>query len=194
MKSICVYSGSNFGNDPEYKKAALQLGKLLAQNEIELIYGGSKVGLMGEVSNQVLNHNGKVIGVMPKGLFPKAIANENLTQFIEVSDMHERKKKMADLADGFIALPGGVGTYEELLEALSWAQLKIHSKPVAVLNVAHFFDPLIKMIDSAIREGFMNKSNAELLLVDTDPAELLKKMKAYTPPELGLKWKELAMR
>ena len=113
MNRICVYSGSNFGNNPEYKKTALQLGEILAQNKIELVYGGSKVGLMGELSNQVLKNNGKVIGVMPKGLFPKEIANMNLTQFIEVADMHERKKKMADLSDGFIALPGGVGTYED---------------------------------------------------------------------------------
>lgn len=191
MNRICVYSGSNFGNNPEYKNIALQLAEILAQNKIELVYGGSKVGLMGELSNQVLKNNGKVIGVMPKGLFPKEIANMNLTQFIEVADMHERKKKMADLSDGFIALPGGVGTYEELLETLSWAQLKIHNKPVGILNVAHFFDPLIDMINRAIQEGFMNPSNAKLLLVDSDPNNLLDKMKAYSPPDLGVKWRDL---
>jgi uncharacterized protein (TIGR00730 family) len=191
LNRICVYSGSNFGNNPEYKKAALQLGEILAQNKIDLVYGGSNVGLMGELSNQVLKNNGKVIGVMPKVLFPKEIANVNLTQFIEVADMHERKKKMADLSDGFIALPGGVGTYEELLETLSWAQLKIHSKPVGILNVAHFFDPLIDMIDRAIQEGFMNHSNKKLLLADSDPNHLLDKMKTYSPPELGIKWRDL---
>ncbi len=161
MNKICVYSGSNFGDKPEYKKCALQLGEILAQNKIELVYGGSKVGLMGELSNQVLKNNGKVTGVMPKGLFPKEIVNMNLTRFIEVADMHERKKKMADLSDGFITLPGGIGTYEELFEILSWAQLKIHNKPVGILNVAHFFDPLINMINKAIQEGFMNPSNAK---------------------------------
>lgn len=191
MNRICVYSGSNFGNKPEYKKTALQLGEILAQNKIELVYGGSKVGLMGELSNQVLKNNGKVIGVMPKGLFPKEIANVNLTQFIEVADMHERKKKMADLSDGFIALPGGFGTYEELLETLSWAQLKIHNKPVGILNVAHFFDHLLDMIDKAIQEGFMNESSAKLLLVDSDINRLLEKMKMYSPPELGIKWRDL---
>lgn len=191
MNRICVYSGSNFGNKPEYKKTALQLGEILAQNKIELVYGGSKVGLMGELSNQVLKNNGKVIGVMPKGLFPKEIANVNLTQFIEVADMHERKKKMADLSDGFIALPGGFGTYEELLETLSWAQLKIHNKPVGILNVAHFFDPLLDMIDKAIQEGFMNESSAKLLLVDSDTNNLLEKMEKYSPPELGIKWRDL---
>ncbi len=191
MNRICVYSGSNFGNNPEYKITALQLGEILAHNKIELVYGGSNVGLMGELSNQVLKNNGKVIGVMPKGLFPKEIANVNLTQFIEVADMHERKKKMADLSDGFIALPGGVGTYEELLETLSWAQLKIHSKPIGILNVSHFFDPLIDMIDRAIQEGFMNPSNAKLFLVDSDPNNLLEKMKAYSVPDLGIKWRDL---
>ncbi len=191
MNKICVYSGSNFGNKPEYKMCALQLGEILAQNKIELVYGGSKVGLMGELANQVLKNNGKVTGVMPKGLFPKEIVNRNLTRFIEVADMHERKKKMADLSDGFIALPGGIGTYEELFEILSWAQLKLHSKPVGILNAAHFFDPLINMIDRAIQEGFMNPSNARLLLVDTDPNKLLDKMKTYSPPELGIKWRDL---
>ena len=191
MNRICVYSGSNFGNNSDYKAAALQLGELLAQNKIELVYGGSNIGLMGELSNQVLKNHGRVIGVMPKGLFPKEVAHVTLTEFIEVEDMHARKKKMADLSDGFIALPGGVGTYEELFEALSWAQLKIHRKPIGILNVAHFFDPLLEMIDKAIQEGFMNPSNGKLLLVDNDPNSLLRKMDAYSPPELGIKWLDL---
>lgn len=191
MNRICVYSGSNFGNHPAYKEAAVQLGRTLAQNDIELVYGGSKVGLMGEVAHQVLANNGRVIGVMPGGLFPKEIINTNLTEFIEVKDMHERKKTMADLSDGFISLPGGVGTFEELLETLSWAQLRIHTKPVGILNVVGFFDPLLDMINKAISEGFMNESNAKLLLVDSDSGALLSKMKAYSPPELGVKWRDL---
>jgi uncharacterized protein (TIGR00730 family) len=188
---ICVYSGSNVGNRPEYKESAIQLGKTLAQNNIELVYGGSKVGLMGELANQILNSNGKVTGVMPKDLFPKEIINENLSRFIEVKDMHERKKTMADLSDGFIALPGGIGTFEELFEILSWAQLGIHGKPVGILNVSNFFAPLVDLMQNAAQEGFMNQSNINLLLIDTEPEGLVDKMKNYSPPVLGIKWREL---
>jgi uncharacterized protein (TIGR00730 family) len=191
MEKICVYSGSNVGNRPEYKESAIQLGKTLAQNNIELVYGGSKVGLMGELANQILNSNGKVTGVMPKDLFPKEIINENLSRFIEVKDMHERKKTMADLSDGFIALPGGIGTFEELFEILSWAQLGIHGKPVGILNVSNFFAPLVDLMQNAAQEGFMNQSNINLLLIDTEPEGLVDKMKNYSPPVLGIKWREL---
>ncbi|WP_110953725.1 LOG family protein [Anaerosinus massiliensis] len=191
MKRICVYAGSNLGNRPEYKNCAIQLGKILVQNKISLIYGGSKVGLMGELANQVLASSGEVIGITPKGLFPKEIIHENLTELIEVKDMHERKHKMGDLADGFIALPGGVGTYEELFEMLSWAQLKIHQKPIGILNTACFFDPLIDMIQRTIQEGFMQPANVQLLLIDKSPDHLIDQMKAYTPPDLGIKWRAL---
>lgn len=191
MKKICVYSGSNVGIRSEYKESAIQLGNVLAENKIELVYGGSKVGLMGEIANQILKNNGKVTGVMPKDLFPKEIVNNQLTNLIEVNDMHERKKTMADLSDGFIALPGGIGTFEELFEMLSWAQLGIHNKPVGILNVAGFFEPVITLLHNTSQEGFMNESNIKLLLVSTYPMELLNKMKEYVPPVLGTKWREL---
>ena len=191
MKRICVYSGSNAGIRSEYKESAIKLGNVLAENNIELVYGGSKVGLMGEIANQILKKNGKVTGVMPKGLFPKEIVNDQLTNLIEVKDMHERKKTMADLSDGFIALPGGIGTFEELFEILSWAQLGIHNKPVGILNVAGFFEPVITLLHNISQEGFMNESNIKLLLVSAYPTELLNKMNKYVPPVLGTKWREL---
>lgn len=194
MKKVCVYSGSNLGNREEYKDCAKMLGKILTENNMELVYGGSNVGLMGELAKEVLGNGGRATGVIPTGLFPNLIINQDLTLLIEVNDMHERKKTMADMADAFIALPGGVGTYEELFEILSWAQLGIHKKPVGILNVSHFFDPLLNMIDVAIAEGFMNPSNKGLLLVDTQPQGLIEKMKIYSTPVLGVKWKQLSER
>ena len=194
MKKVCVYSGSNLGNKEEYKDCARMLGKILSESGMELIYGGSNVGLMGELAQEVLENGGKATGVIPAELFPGQIINQDLTLLIEVKDMHERKKTMADLADAFIALPGGIGTYEELFEVLSWSQLGIHKKPVGLLNVAHFFDPLLNMIDVAIGEGFMNPSNKGLLLVDTHPQGLIEKMKNYSSPDLGVKWKQLSER
>lgn len=191
MKKICVYSGSNLGNRPEYKEIATQLGDVFVQNNIELVYGGSKVGLMGEIASRILENNGHVTGVMPKGLFPQEIIHERLSRLIEVQDMHERKKTMADLSDGFIALPGGIGTFEELFEILSWAQLGIHKKPVGVLNVTGFFDPVVTLLQSIVQEGFMNASNLKLLLVATDPQKLVDRISSYTSPVLGSKWREL---
>ncbi|MFD1177116.1 TIGR00730 family Rossman fold protein [Paenibacillus puldeungensis] len=191
MKKICVYSGSNPGNRPEYKELAIRLGQVFLQHEIELIYGGSKLGLMGAMAYHILDNGGKVTGVMPRGLFPTELVHERLTRFIEVRDMHERKKTMADLADGFIALPGGIGTYEELFETLSWAQLGIHNKPIGALNVAGFFDPLVSLLQNTVYEGFMRESNMQLLLVATNPQDLVDQMNNYIPPVLGTKWREL---
>lgn len=191
MKRICVYSGSNLGIRPEYKEITKQLGNVLVQNNIELVYGGSKTGLMGEIANHMLDNNGRVTGVMPKGLFPKEVMNNRLTHFIEVKNMHERKQTMADLSDGFIAIPGGMGTFEELFEALSWAQLGIHKKPIGVLNISNFFDAFITLVQNIVTEGFMNPSNTKLLLVSSDPNELVKKMINYSPPVLENKWRQL---
>ncbi|OPD19959.1 LOG family protein YvdD [Clostridium botulinum] len=191
MKKICVYSGSNLGLRSEYKESAKLLGKILAENKIELVYGGSRIGLMGEISNEVLRNNGKVIGVMPKGLFSGEMVHENLTKLIEVENMHERKQTMAELSDGFIALPGGLGTFEELFEVLSWAQLGIHKKPIGILNISNFFDPLLHMIRNACTEGFMNESNIKLISVSDTPSELIKQMKNYVPPLMENKWREL---
>ncbi|WP_434302294.1 TIGR00730 family Rossman fold protein [Clostridium botulinum] len=191
MKRICVYSGSNLGLRSEYKESAKLLGKILAENKIELVYGGSRIGLMGEISNEVLRNNGKVIGVMPKGLFSGEMVHENLTKLIEVENMHERKQTMAELSDGFIALPGGLGTFEELFEVLSWAQLGIHKKPIGILNISNFFDPLLHMIKNTCTEGFMNESNIKLISVSDTPSKLIKQMKNYVPPLMGNKWREL---
>lgn len=192
MKRICVYSGSNLGSRPEYKENARLLGKILTENEIELVYGGSKIGLMGEVSSEVLKNNGKVIGVMPKSLFSGEMVHQNLTKLIEVDDMHQRKKTMSDLSDGFIALPGGLGTFEELFEMLSWAQLGIHKKPIGLLNISNFFDPILDMLKKACNEGFMNESNLKLILVSDNPELLINKMKNYAPPKMESKWAQLS--
>ncbi len=192
MKKICVYSGSNLGNRPEYKEIAVQLGDVLVQNEIELVYGGSKVGLMGEIANRMLERGGKVTGVTPKGLFPKEIIHDGLSELIEVLDMHERKKTMADLSDGFIALPGGIGTFEELFEMLSWAQLGIHKKPIGALNVGGFFEATVTLLQNAVQAEFMNASNLQLLLVSDTPEKLIAEMYEYKPPMLGTKWLELS--
>lgn len=191
MKKICVYSGSNLGIKSEYKEDANLLGKLLAKKNIELVYGGSKIGLMGEVSNSVLKYNGKVTGVMPKGLFSKEMVHKNLTNLIEVKNMSERKQTMAELSDGFIALPGGLGTFEELFEMFSWSQLGIHKKPIGLLNTSKFFDPLLNMLKKACMEGFMNESNLKLILVSDSPTELISLMEQYTYPTMDNKWSEL---
>lgn len=191
MKRICIYSGSNLGFRPEYKENAKLLGKILAENKIELVYGGSSIGLMGEISNEVLKNNGKVIGVMPKGLFSGEMVHKNLTKLIEVENMHERKQTMAELSDGFIALPGGLGTFEELFEVLSWAQLGIHKKPIGILNISNFFDPLLHMIQNTCTEGFMNESNIKLISISDNPSLLIEKMKIYNPPIMENKWHEL---
>lgn len=192
MKRICVYCGSNLGVRPEYKEMTKQLSIVLVENNIELVYGGSKTGLMGEIANHMLDINGRVTGVMPGGgLFPQEIVNERLTKFIEVKNMHERKQTMADLSDGFIAIPGGVGTFEELFETLSWAQLGIHEKPIGVLNISNFFDTFISLMQNIVTEGFMNPSSSKLILVSPDPIDLIKQMISYTPPILGNKWREL---
>ncbi|MEW8956191.1 TIGR00730 family Rossman fold protein [Clostridium sp.] len=191
MKKICVYSGSNLGVRPEYKEITKLLGRELCKNNIELVYGGSKIGLMGEVANEVLRNNGKVTGVMPKGLFSGEMVHRNLTNLIEVKDMHERKHTMAELSDGFIALPGGLGTFEELFEVLSWAQLGIHKKPIGILNISNFFDDFINILEKSCTEGFMKESNKKLILSSDDPSILIEKMKNYVPPIMETKWSQL---
>ncbi|WP_195575327.1 TIGR00730 family Rossman fold protein [Paenibacillus sp. 1001270B_150601_E10] len=191
MKTICVYAGSNLGNRPEYADEARKLGKLLAERGIELVYGGSKVGLMGEVANSALAHGGKVTGIMPKGLFRGEVVHTGLTEFIEVKDMHERKALMAHRSDGFIALPGGFGTFEEWFEAVSWTQIGIHSKPVALLNVLDYYTPLLRMVDHSIEAEFAQEAHRQLILEAPTAEQLLEKMEQYHRPELKNKWKHL---
>jgi uncharacterized protein (TIGR00730 family) len=187
IRSVCVYCGSSTGAKPEYAEAAREFGHALVKAGLTLVYGGGKVGLMGIVANEVLQAGGKAIGVIPELLLSKEVGHTGLTELHVVKDMHERKKMMADLADAFVALPGGVGTYEELFEVYTWAQLGYHNKPVGVLNVAHYFEPLKTMLDHTVRAGFMRREYVDLLqIADTTPA-LLDKLQRYTPPTLD-KW------
>ncbi|MGR5984590.1 LOG family protein [Bacillus cytotoxicus] len=192
MRKICVFAGSNLGERPEFKEQAIKLGKMLVQNHYELVYGGSCVGLMGEVANEVLRLGGRVTGVMPRGLFRGEIVHEGLTELIEVETMHERKAKMGELADAFIALPGGYGTFEELFEVVCWSQIGIHDKPVGLLNVKDFYEPILQMVNRATEEGFMNPSNKELIVSADDAEELLRHLKNYQRPVMGNKWKQLS--
>ncbi|WP_138418865.1 TIGR00730 family Rossman fold protein [Aquibacillus sediminis] len=188
MQSICVFAGSSAGNQLIYQENATRLGEMIAKNNFRLIYGGSKTGLMGRVANAVLNEGGQVIGVMPKGLFNGEKVHQGLSQLIEVEGMHERKAKMSELADSFIALPGGLGTFEELFEVLCWAQIGIHEKPIGLLNTNDYFDPLIKLIQYSVDEGFSYQNQLDMIQSSADPEGLLHKLKEYRPPVMEAKW------
>jgi uncharacterized protein (TIGR00730 family) len=187
MKRITVFCGSSMGTDEIYQEQASLLGQTLAKQNIELVYGGAKVGLMGAVADGVLNEGGKVIGVLPNFLRSKEIAHQGLSELILVESMHERKTKMNDLCDGVIALPGGFGTLEELFEMLTWAQLGLHKKPIGILNTDGFYDALIAFTQTMVDKGFLKNVNQEMLLVSDNIEGLLDKMKNYTPPTVG-KW------
>ena len=189
MKRITVFCGSSFGTDPIYETQAVLLGKTLAAHGLELVYGGANVGLMGAVADAALAAGGKVIGVLPDFLRSKEIAHQGLTELILVETMHARKTKMDELCDGVIALPGGFGTLEELFEMLTWAQLGLHKKPIALFNVGGFYDELVAMLQTMVTKGFLKESNRNMLLVSDDIEELLAQMKAYQAPTTG-KWIE----
>lgn len=191
MKRVCVFAGSNIGARPEYKRHAQELGEEIARNGIQLVYGGSRIGLMGEVANKVLEHGGHVIGVMPTDLFRGEFVHTGLTQLIEVKDMHERKAIMGDLSDAYIALPGGYGTFEELFEVVSWAQLGIHRKPIGLLNTEGFYVPLLDMIDHAVEAGFAQEAHKRLLVLAQSSHALLQKLWEYQPPTMKNKWEQL---
>lgn len=188
LKSICVFAGSSVGIKTEYKEAAVSLGRCMAQKNYRLIYGGSRMGLMGEVANEMLQHGGEVIGIMPRGLFSGEIVHTALTELIEVESMHERKATMHELADGYIALPGGFGTFEELFEALCWAQIGIHKKPVGLLNVNSYYNPLMQMVQHAVDEGFSTDSAIRLINISDTPEQLISSMDTYTSPSEDQKW------
>lgn len=188
MKRICVFAGSNPGTLPIYGESAEKLGKELARREIELVYGGSKSGLMGRVSNAVLKSGGRAIGVMPTGLFTAEIVHRELTELHEVKDMHERKAKMSELADAFIALPGGLGTLEEIFEVVSWGHIGIHQKPIALLNVEGYYQPLTAMIQHGVSNGFIPGAHANLFIIESEPSALLDLMVDYEPPKNVNKW------
>ena len=182
MKRICVFAGSNVGVRPEYQEAAGALGEELLKRQLGLVYGGASVGLMGVIADTVLAGGGEVIGVIPRGLFTREVGHKNLTAMHEVNTMHERKALMADLSDGFIALPGGFGTFDELFEMTTWAQLGIHTKPVGLLNVVGYFNPLLALVTHAMTEGFIPPAHTSILLCKENPAELLDSFRERTPP------------
>ena len=187
MKRITVFCGSSFGTEEIYKSQATSLGKTLAKHQIELVCGGANVGLMGAIADGVLNNGGKAIGVLPNFLKSKEIAHENLTELILVETMHERKTKMNDLCDGVIALPGGFGTLEEFFEMLTWAQLGLHKKPIAILNINGFYDSLIELLKGMVEKGLLKDVNQKMLLVSDNIEDLINKMRNYVPPTVG-KW------
>lgn len=192
MKTICVFCGSNAGHDPRYRAEAENLGRLFAARGIELVYGGGNVGLMGAIADACLEGGGTVIGVIPQALVGKEVAGRHvdhraLTRLEVVDSMHTRKARMAELADGFIALPGGFGTFEEFCEVLTWGQLGFHMKPMGLLNVGGFYDPLLAMFDRAVEAGFLRPQNRAMALADTDLERLLEAMAAYRPEPVS-KW------
>lgn len=178
MDSICVFCGSSPGANHAYLQVARQVGDLLARRGITLVYGGGKVGVMGAVADAALAAGGKVIGVIPRALMTKEVAHFSLTDLKVVESMHERKALMSDLSDGFLVLPGGLGTLEEFFEVATWAQLGIHAKPVGLLNVVGYYDRLLAFLDYSLTEGFIPPRNHDLVLVGEDPAELLDRMAA----------------
>jgi uncharacterized protein (TIGR00730 family) len=190
MQRICVFAGSNLGKHQEYQQAAQDLAQELVARELGLVYGGASVGLMGVVANTVLAAGGEVIGVLPRALFRREVAHPHLTELHEVGSMHERKALMAELADGFIALPGGLGTFDELFEITTWAQLGLHTKPIGLLNVADYFAPLLALVAHATAEGFIPPIHTRLLLHADNAAALLDSLSAYGPPVEPSKWTE----
>lgn len=182
MKRLCVFCGSREGARPIYRVATQQLGKLLGERGIGLVYGGGRIGLMGLLADAVLASGGEVIGVIPDFLAGPEVAHGGLTELHVVHTMHERKAMMAELADGFIALPGGYGTLEEFFEILTWAQLGLHRKPCALLNIGGYYDPLLRVVAHALDEDFIRTHHRGLILDDADPARLLDDMARYVPP------------
>ncbi len=178
IKNICVNCGSNTGTRPEYMKAAVELGRYLAENNIGLVYGGAGVGLMGAVASSAMENGGDVIGVIPES-FADRVGHDNLTELHIVSTMHERKTIMFDLSDAFIALPGGMGTIEEVFEILTWAQLGFHTKPCGLLNICGYYDSILAFLENAVKQQFVRQEHKDMLLVDTDPEKLITRFNNY---------------
>jgi uncharacterized protein (TIGR00730 family) len=189
MKRICVFCGSSLGTRPAFADAAQALGRELASRGLELVYGGASVGLMGLVADAVLRAGGRAIGVIPEPLASKEIAHEGLSELHVVGSMHERKAKMAELADGFVTLPGGIGTFEETFEILTWAQLGLHRKPCGLLDVEGYYAPVVQLLDHACAEGFVRRDHLSMLLVEETAAALLDRFARYEPTYVA-KWIE----
>ncbi len=188
MKRVCVFAGSSAGGRPEYADAARGLARELTRRSVGIVYGGGSVGLMGVLADAALADGGEVIGVIPRGLATRELAHAGLTEMCVVGSMHERKATMASLSDGFVALPGGLGTFEETLEMLTWSQLGIHRKPVGVLNAGGYFDGLLGFFRHAVAEGFVRREYLALLVLGTAPAALLDDMTRWRPPPTTRAW------
>src|SRR5262245_12853359 len=187
MNRICIFCGSSTGFRPLYADVARAMGRALTQRRLGLVYGGGCVGLMGTIADAVMQDGGQVIGVIPQALVERELAHGDVTEMIVVHSMHERKAKMAELSSGFIAMPGGYGTFEEFCEIITWAQLGLHRKPCGILNVDGYYDPLLTLFDQAVAEGFVHATNRQLVIEGTDPDRLLDMLAEYTPPQT-IKW------
>lgn len=187
LTRVCVFAGSNAGASPEYRLATEGLAQRLASRGVGIVYGGARVGLMGVLADTALAANGRVYGVIPSALVAKEIAHPHLTELHVVSSMHERKAAMVEMAEAFIALPGGFGTWEEFFEVLTWAQLGLHTKPCGLLNVRGYFDPLLALVDHAIDEGFVRPEYRRMICAAETPDALLASLESYEPPVVG-KW------
>jgi uncharacterized protein (TIGR00730 family) len=187
MESVSVFCGSSFGKDKIYELQAIRLGEILAERKIRIVYGGASIGLMAAVANGALKKGGEVIGVLPSFIAKKGIDHKKLTRLILVDTMHERKTKMHQLSDGVIALPGGFGTLEEFFEVLTWGQLGLHKKPVGLLNICGFYDPVIELTGKMVDKGFLKEANRKMLLCSDDIEMLLNKMENYESPAVD-KW------
>jgi uncharacterized protein (TIGR00730 family) len=188
VKSICVFCGSSAGNNRAYVEAAEQLGRAIARRGATLVFGGGRVGLMGALADAALAERGTVVGVMPHSLVEREIAHPELTTLHAVESMHERKQRMAELADAFVLMPGGFGSWEEFCEIVTWAQLGLHQKPFAVLNVMNYYAPLIAMADHAASEGFIRPIDRSALIVESEPEQLLAQLSARPATGLTAKW------
>lgn len=187
IRSLCVFCGSNSGNDPIYANVAREFGALLAKENVTLIYGGGHVGLMGIAADAALAGGGKAVGVIPRMLWDREVGHRNLTKLHIVETMHERKAMMALLSDAFVALPGGLGTLEEIFEVWTWAQLGIHRKPLGFLDALGFYAPLLSFLDRSVDAGFVRAQHRAMAIVDNDPAALLRRLSKYEPPMVE-KW------
>ncbi len=187
IRRLAIFCGSNPGARPDYLEAARLLGKLLSELGIGIVYGGSNVGLMAALADTMLDELGDIIGVIPRMLVQREVANTALSDLRIVESMHERKALMAELADGFVALPGGIGTLEEFFEIWTWGQLGMHDKPCGLLNVAGYFDPLLEFLDHAVSEKFVRDVHRAMVIVESDPARLLARFESYEPPRV-VKW------
>lgn len=179
MKRLCVYCGSRPGKSPVHQEKTLELGKQMAAQGIDLVYGGGNVGLMGLIADTIMEEGGQVTGVIPRFLADKEIAHKGITELIMVESMHQRKQKMSELADGFITMSGGIGTFEEFFEMLAWFHLKLHYKPIGILNVDGYYDSLIHFLKQVESEGFLSKATLDAVIVEDQPTSLLEKMRAF---------------